>query len=144
MKIIFQTKKLNVEEILENFASKNKDSGAVISFLGKVRPSMNKKKIKSMDIEIYNEMAMFQTKLAIESLLKKFKIHDYLIMHRYGNLRPGENIIWDNSGNKNLNTPYSAAPKMLIFGLPSLVPAISCITYTLLLSDIDNTINFVI
>ena len=94
MKIIFQTKELNTEEVLNSFASKNKDSGAVISFLGKVRPSRDKKKIKSMDIEIYEEMAFYQTKLAIKNLLKKFKIHDYLIMHRYGNLRPGENIIF--------------------------------------------------
>jgi len=94
MKIIFQTKKLNVEEILESFASRNNNSGAVLSFLGKVRPSRNKKKIKSMDIEIYEEMAIHQTKIAINNLLKKFNIHDYLIMHRYGNLKPGENIIF--------------------------------------------------
>ena len=94
MKIIFQTGELNVEKVLESFTSKNLNSGAVISFLGKVRPSRNKKKIKSMDIEIYEEMALYQTKIAIRSLLKKFKIHDYLIMHRYGNLKPGEIIIF--------------------------------------------------
>ena len=94
MKIIFQTEKINVEETLENFTSQNDNSGAVISFLGKVRPSNNKKKIKSMDIEIYEEMALYQTKIAINNLLKKFQIHDYLIMHRYGNLKPGEIIIF--------------------------------------------------
>ena len=94
MKIVFQTKKLNIEELLDSFASKNKNSGAVISFLGKVRPSNSKKIIKSMDIEIYEKMALYQTKLALKKLLKKFKIHDYLIMHRYGKLKPGENIIF--------------------------------------------------
>ena len=94
MKIIFQTGEFNVEKVLESFTSKNDNSGAVISFLGKVRPSRNKKKIKSMDIEIYEEMAMYQTKIAINNLLKKIKIHDYLIMHRYGNLKPGEIIIF--------------------------------------------------
>ena len=94
MKIIFQTEVINVEETLENFTSQNDNSGAVISFLGKVRPSNNKKKIKSMDIEIYEEMALYQTKIAINNLLKKFQIHDYLIMHRYGNLKPGEIIIF--------------------------------------------------
>ncbi|MAI59593.1 MAG: hypothetical protein CMM92_01070 [Rickettsiales bacterium] len=94
MKIIFQTGELNVEKMLESFTSKNRNSGAVISFLGKVRPLRNKKKIMSMDIEIYEEMALYQTKIAIRSLLKKFKIHDYLIMHRYGNLKPGEIIIF--------------------------------------------------
>ena len=94
MKIIFQTEKLNIEETLESFSLKNDNSGSVISFLGKVRPSRNKKKIKSMDIEIYKEMALYQTKIAISNLLKKNKIHDYLIMHRYGNLKPGEIIIF--------------------------------------------------
>ena len=94
MKIIFQTGELNVEKVLESFTSKNRNSGAVISFLGKVRPLRNKKKIMSIDIEIYEEMALYQTKIAIRSLLKKFKIHDYLIMHRYGNLKPGEIIIF--------------------------------------------------
>ena len=46
MKIIFQTEKLNVKKVLNNFASKNNNSGSVISFLGKVRPSNKKKKIK--------------------------------------------------------------------------------------------------
>ena len=94
MKIIFQTEELNIEETLKSFTLKNDNSGAVISFLGKVRPSRSKKKIKSMDIEIYEEMALYQTKIAINNLLKKFKIHDYLIMHRYGNLKPGEIIIF--------------------------------------------------
>ena len=44
MKIIFQTGEFNVEKVLESFTSKNDNSGAVISFLGKVRPSRNKKK----------------------------------------------------------------------------------------------------
>ena len=94
MKIIFQTEELNIKETLESFTLRNNNSGAVISFLGKVRPSRNKKIIKSMDIEIYEEMAMYQTKIAINNLLKRIKIHDYLIMHRYGNLKPGEIIIF--------------------------------------------------
>ncbi len=94
MKIIFQIKELNVEEVLKSFSSKNNNSGAVISFLGKVRPFGDKKKIKSIDIEIYKKMAFYQTKIAIKDLLKKYKINDYLIMHRYGNLKPGENIIF--------------------------------------------------
>ena len=80
--------------MLKNFSSKNNSSGSIISFLGKVRPSNKKKKIKTMDIEIYEEMALYQTKIAINNLLKKFQIHDYLIMHRYGNLKPGEIIIF--------------------------------------------------
>ena len=43
---IFQTKKLNTEEVLESFASKNKNSGAVISFLEKSDHQIVKKNKK--------------------------------------------------------------------------------------------------
>ena len=66
MKIIFQTEKLNVEEVLKNFASKNNSSGSVISFLEKYVHQI-KKKIKTLDIEIYEKMALYQTKLALKS-----------------------------------------------------------------------------
>ena len=115
MKILFQTKKLNVEQVLESFTSKNDNSGAVISFLGKVRPSRNKKKIKSMDIEIYEEMALYQTRLALKILLKKFKIHDYLIMHRYGNLKPGENIIFVIVASKHRKEGFVFIQQVLLY-----------------------------
>ncbi len=115
MKILFQTKKLNVEQVLEGFTSKNDNSGAVISFLGKVRPSRNKKKIKSMDIEIYEEMALYQTRLALKILLKKFKIHDYLIMHRYGNLKPGENIIFVIVASKHRKEGFVFIQQVLLY-----------------------------
>jgi molybdopterin synthase catalytic subunit len=115
MKILFQTKKLNVEQVLESFTSKNDNSGAVISFLGKVRPSRNKKKIKSIDIEIYEEMALYQTRLALKILLKKFKIHDYLIMHRYGNLKPGENIIFVIVASKHRKEGFVFIQQVLLY-----------------------------
>ena len=69
--IIFQTEKLNIEKMLKNFSSKNNSSGSIISFLGKVRPSNKKKKIKTMDIEIYEKMALHQTKIVLKKLLFK-------------------------------------------------------------------------
>ena len=41
---------------------------------------------------------------------------------------PGEKIIWENSGKRNLNSPYLEALIILIFGEPALVPGSSCIT----------------
>ena len=38
-------------------------------------------------------MAYFQTKKKLDNILKKVKIDDFLIIHRYGKLFPGENII---------------------------------------------------
>ena len=93
MKIIFQKEEFCVERYIEEFSKANSDAGAITSFIGKVRPKFNKKKIKSLDIELYEKMALFQMKKVIKELKKEISIFDYLIIHRYGSLLPGENIV---------------------------------------------------
>ncbi|MBF91954.1 MAG: molybdenum cofactor biosynthesis protein MoaE [Rickettsiales bacterium] len=93
MKIIFQKKKIYPERELKYFSMKNKLSGSTMSFLGKVRNHRNKKKIMSMEIEFYERMALFQTKKVLKKIIKVNKINDYLVMHRFGRLSPGDNII---------------------------------------------------
>ena len=64
----------------------------------------------------FMEMGTGKTKVLIDNmsmLYDKGKING-----------PGENIICDNSGNKNSKSPYSLAPIIFILGLPSAVPAI--------------------
>ena len=68
-----------------------------------------------MDIEIYEEMALYQTRLALKILLKKFKIHDYLIMHRYGNLKPGENIIFVIVASKHRKEGFVFIQQVLLY-----------------------------
>jgi len=93
MDIIFQKEEFCVERYTEEFSKSNSNAGAIISFIGKVRPKFNQKEIKSLDIEFYERMAFFQMKKAIKELENKFPVLDYLIIHRYGNLSPGENIV---------------------------------------------------
>ena len=93
MKIIFQKKKIYPELELKYFTKNNKLSGSTMLFLGRVRDYRNKNKIVSMEIEFYEKMALFQTKKVLNEINKFNKINDYLIMHRFGKLFPGENII---------------------------------------------------
>ena len=76
------------------FIKKNFDSGSIMSFLGKVRSYRDKEKILSMEIEFYEKIAMFKTKKIIRNIKKEVEINDYLIIHRYGKLSPGENIVF--------------------------------------------------
>ena len=115
MTVKFQSENFEVGNILENFSIKNCESGSIISFLGKVRKYSGKNKIKSMDIEFYEKMADYQTKLALDQLLKEFKIQDFLIIHRYGNLKPGENIILIIVASEHRKDGLEFIQKILIF-----------------------------
>ena len=88
-------------EISENFSKKNNKSGAILSFLGKVRETRDNKQIKNIQIEFYEKMAKIQTDKIIKQTIKKFQIDDFLIIHRFGRLLPGENIIFIISASKH-------------------------------------------
>ena len=93
MKIYFQKKDFNLSIELNNFSKKNKKVGSIISFVGKVRPFNEKKKIESMEIYCYKRMALYQTKKIINILISDKDILDYMVIHRFGKLYPSENII---------------------------------------------------
>ena len=94
MNMIFQKKNFVIEKQISLFSRSNKlNTGAVLSFVGKARHRNNNKKIIQIDIELYEQMAVFQTKKIIKSLKKKYDIIDYLLIHRFGKIKPGENIL---------------------------------------------------
>ena len=93
MKVFFQKKKIIFHSELKKLSLKNKFSGSISSFLGKVRPKRNKKEIKFLEIEFYEKMAYYQAEKKLKKILIKIQIDDFLIIHRYGKLYPGENII---------------------------------------------------
>ena len=93
MKVIFQ-KNFVIEKQISLFSKTNKiNEGAIVLFVGKARHKNKNKKILSIDIELYEKMAIFQTKKIIKNLKKKYNILDYLLIHRFGKIKPGENII---------------------------------------------------
>lgn len=73
--------------------AKNRNAGAIVIFLGIVRKYTNRKKVKSLFFEVYKEMALKKLEELRNITLKKFNIIDISIVHRYGKLKPNENIV---------------------------------------------------
>ena len=93
MQIIFQKNNFFEGDFISKFSLHNVNSGAIFSFIGKARPTNQNQKILSIDIEFYEKMALVQIKKIINKLMKKHIIDDYLVVHRYGKVKPGENIV---------------------------------------------------
>ena len=93
MQVLFQRNKFNESDFINKFSLDNKNSGAIFSFIGKVRPKNQNNDVLSIDIELYEKMAQVQIKKIINKLMKKYLIDDYLVVHRYGRVKPRENIV---------------------------------------------------
>ena len=82
-----------------NFSEENKkllknNSGAIVTFIGVVRGKTKTKKIQSINIECYLKMA--EKKLEEVEMIanKKWKLNNCIIIHRYGKIKPSENIVY--------------------------------------------------
>jgi molybdopterin synthase catalytic subunit len=67
--------------------------GCIVTFVGMVRGESEWQRVDSMEIEVYPEMAEKQLQIIREETLKKFDVEEILIVHRYGDLKVGDNIV---------------------------------------------------
>ena len=91
--IKIQKKDFNLDKEIKNIKDNLSNVGAVSSFIGYVRDLNNNKDVKSIDLEVYNEMAIKELSRIKNFAIEKWGLTDCLIIHRYGKLNIGEKIV---------------------------------------------------
>ena len=72
---------------------KTSSVGGIVTFIGTVRGESEGEAIERMEIEIYPEMAEKQLHAIRDEAIKKFNVSDVRIIHRFGDLHLGDNIV---------------------------------------------------
>lgn len=72
---------------------KNDKCGASVIFLGSVKSEMDGKKVMKMELDVYLEMAEKKLGEIETDATKKYDIIESSIIHRYGELIVGDNIV---------------------------------------------------
>ena len=67
--------------------------GGLVVFVGTVRDESEAGHVERMEIEAYPEMAERQLTLIRGEALAKFGVDNVLVVHRYGDLKVGDNIV---------------------------------------------------
>ena len=91
--IKIQKKDFNLEIEINNIKEQLSSVGAVSSFIGYVRDLNNGKDVKSIELEVYDDMAFKELSKIKDSAVHKWKLNDCLIIHRYGKLNVSEKIV---------------------------------------------------
>tara|TARA_B100000073_G_scaffold262475_1_gene222194 strand:+ start:256 stop:672 length:417 start_codon:yes stop_codon:yes gene_type:complete len=91
--IKIQEEDFNSEDEINKIKKLHSNIGAVSSFIGYVRDENNNKKVKSINLEVYQEMAHKQFEKIINKANLKWKLEDSLIIHRYGKLEVNSKIV---------------------------------------------------
>lgn len=90
--IKIQHEDIDVETVLESV--KSPSSGGVVTFLGTVRDNAKGHNVEQMSIEVYEEMAYKQLEAIESEAQEKFGVHKIAVVHRYGDLKVGDNIVF--------------------------------------------------
>ena len=88
-----QTVNFSLEEEVKTMIKKNDNVGAISSFIGIVRNKAKEKDLISMTLEHYPGMTEKMLKKIENEALSRWRLLDSLIIHRHGELFPGENIV---------------------------------------------------
>jgi len=91
--ISVQKQDFNAMKLTKILLKKNNNVGAVSSFIGIVRNQNLGKKLISMKLEHYPGMTEKMLKEIEEEAYKRWRIIDSIILHRYGILKPEEQIV---------------------------------------------------
>ena len=109
-----EEKDFNVSEELDKIKSLSSESGAVVLFVGKVR--QNKQgNLDFLKIESFSEMARKEITKICNQSLKQWKLECIVVKHRYGKLKPDDNIVLLITSSAHRNNAYEAS--MYIMGL---------------------------
>ncbi len=91
--IKIQKEDFNFENEIQIIKSKYQNVGAVSSFIGYVRNTNDNKRVLSIDLEVYENMAQKTLQKICKEAKKRWKLKDVLIIHRYGKLSINEKIV---------------------------------------------------
>ncbi|MBW6417860.1 molybdenum cofactor biosynthesis protein MoaE [Celeribacter sp. PS-C1] len=90
MQISVQSEDFDLAQVLKGFG-KAPNTGATVSFTGLVRDDMGT--LEHMEIEHYPGMCEAAITKIAEEAATRWSLTDCLVIHRYGQLRPGDQIM---------------------------------------------------
>ena len=88
-----QTQNFSIENEINQLLQRNNNVGAISSFVGVVRNKFRDKDLISMTLEHYPGMTEKMLKKIEDESISRWNLLDTLIIHRYGELFPGNNIV---------------------------------------------------
>ena len=97
---------------IKNFSENLNNIGALVTFTGIVR-GQKSKTLDHMFIEHYPGMTETQIRLIVEDTFKRWKIFDALVIHRYGKLEPGEQIMMVATAAEHRKEAFEAAEYLM-------------------------------
>lgn len=94
---------------LSAFEASVGEAGAVVSFSGLVRPSAAQGDVKILHLQAYSPMTENGIELALKEAKSRWPLSNAIIIHRIGDMRPGDTIVFVATASKHRRAAFEAA-----------------------------------
>jgi molybdopterin synthase catalytic subunit len=113
MKHLFeiQNKPLDIRQA-ESFLYSAKDGGVVL-FVGNIRENAGDRKVKSIFFEAYDEMVIDELDRISNELQTQFNISKIVLIHRVGEVLPGESAVIAGVSSKHRKEAFEACTELM-------------------------------
>ncbi len=93
MLVRVQRENFSIDQEIDRVRARSKRIGGIATFLGTARDRSRGRDVSGITFEHYEGMAQKRLREIRERALKDFDVIEVLILHRYGEIQIGENIV---------------------------------------------------
>jgi molybdopterin synthase catalytic subunit len=111
MQVLVQEAAFDFGTKAQEFAARQSQSGAIVSFTGIVRNT--DAGLEAMEIEHYPGMTEAQLTSFAKKAVERFSLEDALVIHRHGRLIPGEMIMMIATAARHRKDAFEAAEYLM-------------------------------
>ena len=115
MAVHVQQEDFNIAEEIDALKAGRTDIGAIVTFTGTVREMTKDGPIKEMSLEHYPGMTEKQLEEIEQEAHKRWPLLGTTIIHRYGELKPGDNIVLTITLSAHRQAAFDAAAFIMDF-----------------------------
>ena len=111
--ISVQSTDFDIAEEISKLGEGRKDIGAIVSFTGLCRDEGGK--LSALELEHYPGMAETAIRRIADEAIKRWPLSGVSIIHRYGLIKPGENIVLVVTASTHRQVAFEAASFLMDF-----------------------------
>jgi molybdopterin synthase catalytic subunit len=100
---------IDASEALKRFEERARGAGAIVTFSGQVRPHASSGTVETLHLQAYSPMTETGIESAISEAKHRWSIDQVCVLHRIGDMVPGETIVFVAAASKHRRAAFEAA-----------------------------------
>ena len=94
---------------LQRFEQSASSAGAIVTFSGQVRPQAGSGEVETLHLQAYSPMTETGIETAMREAQSRWPIEQMRVLHRVGDMAPGETIVFVATASKHRRAAFEAA-----------------------------------